>query len=54
MMTSTIADGSAEDEETKARDQRKAKRKSTLASKKLEKDGRDPKSKKTRVLVEVI
>lgn len=53
-MTSTIADGSAEDEETKARDQRKAKRKSTLASKKLEKDGLDPKSKKTRVLVEVI
>ncbi|KAI5387736.1 uncharacterized protein LOC127104263 [Lathyrus oleraceus] len=46
-------DGSAEDEETKARDQRKAKRKSTLASKKLEKDGLDPKSKKTRVLVEV-
>ncbi|XP_058756239.1 uncharacterized protein LOC131629469 [Vicia villosa] len=46
-------DGSAEDEETKARDERKAKRKSTLASKKLEKDGRDPKSKKTRVLVEV-
>ncbi|CAL5212807.1 unnamed protein product [Lathyrus oleraceus] len=46
-------DGSAEDEETRARDQRKAKRKSTLASKKLEKDGLDPKSKKTRVLVEV-
>ncbi|CAK8539628.1 unnamed protein product [Lathyrus sativus] len=46
-------DGSAEDEETKSRDQRKAKRKSTLASKKLEKNSLDPKSKKTRVLVEV-
>ncbi|KAK2434429.1 Protein MAK16 A [Trifolium repens] len=44
-------DGSAEDEETEALNQRKAKRKMTLASKKLEKD--DPKSKKKRVLVEV-
>ncbi|MCH88664.1 MAK16-like protein, partial [Trifolium medium] len=47
-------DGSSEDEETKALNQRKAKRKSTLASKKLEKDDLDSKSKKTRVLVEVI
>ncbi|KAK2425420.1 protein MAK16 protein B [Trifolium repens] len=46
-------DGSSEDEETKALNQRKAKRKSTLASKKLEKDDLDSKSKKTRVLVEV-
>ncbi|KAK2380812.1 Protein MAK16 A [Trifolium repens] len=44
-------DGSAEDEETEALNQRKAKRKMTLASKKLEKD--DSKSKKKRVLVEV-
>jgi protein MAK16 len=51
-MTSTYADGSAEDEETEALNQRKAKRKMTLASKKLEKD--DSKSKKKRVLVEVI
>ncbi|KAK2371550.1 protein MAK16 protein B [Trifolium repens] len=46
-------DGSSEDEETKALNQRKAKGKSTLASKKLEKDDLDSKSKKTRVLVEV-
>ncbi|MCH86350.1 MAK16-like protein [Trifolium medium] len=50
-MTSTNADGSAEDEETEALNQRKAKRKMTLDSKKLEKD--DSKSKKKRVLVEV-
>jgi hypothetical protein len=31
MMTSTYADGSAEDEETEALNQRKAKRKMTLA-----------------------
>jgi protein MAK16 len=53
-MISTNADGSSEDEETKALNQRKAKGKSTLASKKLEKDDLDSKSKKTRVLVEVI
>ncbi|GAU27786.1 hypothetical protein TSUD_113650 [Trifolium subterraneum] len=46
-------DGSSEDEETKALNQRKAKRKSTLASKKHENDDLDSKSKKTRVLVEV-
>jgi len=46
--------GSSEDEETEARNQRKAKRKMTLASKKLEKDALDSKSKKTKVLIEVI
>lgn len=45
--------GSSEDEETEARNQRKAKRKMTLASKKLEKDALDTKSKKTKVLIEV-
>jgi len=54
MMTFTNADGSAEDEETEALNQRKAKRKMTLASKKLEKDTLDSKSKKAKVLIEVI
>jgi len=53
-MKSTNADGSTEDEETEALNQRKAKRKMTLASKKLEKDALDSKSKKARVLIEVI
>lgn len=53
-MTFTNADGSAEDDETEALNQRKAKRKMTLASKKLEKDALDTKSKKTKVLIEVI
>ncbi|RHN61808.1 putative mak16 protein [Medicago truncatula] len=46
-------DGSAEDDETEALNQRKAKRKMTLASKKLEKDTLDSKSKKAKVLIEV-
>lgn len=46
--------GSTEDEEdTEALDQRKAKRKMTLASKKLERAALDSKSKKPKVLVEV-
>ncbi|XP_004506652.1 uncharacterized protein [Cicer arietinum] len=45
--------GSTEDEEADARDQRKAKRKITLASKKIEKDALDSKSNKTKVLIEV-
>lgn len=53
-MKSTNAAGSTEDEDTEALDQRKAKRKMTLASKKLEKVALDSKSKKAKVLVEVI
>ncbi|XP_061345284.1 protein mak16 isoform X1 [Gastrolobium bilobum] len=46
--------GSTEDEEDEAVDRRREKRKMTLASKKLEKDALDSKSKKkARVLVEV-
>lgn len=54
MMMATNAAGSTEDEEADARDQRKAKRKITLASKKIEKDALDSKSNKTKVLIEVI
>ena len=43
-----------EEEDDEAVDQSRAKRKMILASKKLEKNGLDSKSKKTRVLVEVI
>ncbi|KAG4967815.1 hypothetical protein AAZX31_12G113200 [Glycine max] len=45
--------GSTDDEEEEAIDRSRAKRKMALSSKKLEKNGLDSKSKKTRVLVEV-
>ncbi|WVZ04089.1 hypothetical protein V8G54_024895 [Vigna mungo] len=48
------AGSSDEEEDDEALDQSRAKRKMILASKKLEKNGLDSKSKKTRVLVEVI
>jgi len=50
----TNAAGSTDDEEEEAIDRSRAKRKMALSSKKLEKNGLDSKSKKTRVLVEVI
>ncbi|KAJ1430162.1 Ribosomal L28e/Mak16 [Sesbania bispinosa] len=53
MMKPTNAAGSTDDEEAEAVDERKAKKKMALASKRLEKDALDSKSKKARVLVEV-
>nr|KYP58779.1 Protein mak16 [Cajanus cajan] len=47
-------DGSADDEEAEPVDQSRAKRKMALASKRVEKKGLDSKSKKPRVIVEVI
>ncbi|KAK7312843.1 hypothetical protein VNO77_37025 [Canavalia gladiata] len=46
-------DGSTDDEDAEADDQSRAKRKMALASKRLEKNALDSKSKKTKVLVEV-
>lgn len=48
------AGGNTDDEEAEAVDHSRAKRKMSLASKRLEKNALDSKSKKTRVLVEVI
>ncbi|KAK7312842.1 hypothetical protein VNO77_37024 [Canavalia gladiata] len=45
--------GSTDDEDAEADDQSRAKRKMALASKRLEKNALDSKSKKTKVLVEV-